>query len=282
MPTLPNSGATGFAVWNGPTSIHFPIYGWAHSLQNNRQEYRTAISKGGPVGTNGTVDSAFTIKGAGYNIPELFEDIISQQPAFTTIGWYDFKVNKKRLFPILLMLTNEFRVDFNYSQTPQPGFTWQASFTHQYDWEALEEENLSPMFTGIQYDHPQCFIKPCTLHITTSDYSYFPSGIIQHVRNASIVQTFERPRYRTSLGLCNAKAVTDIRASLVIDGDFNYWIDQCGLFNSKFEYHLLYGSGPAEYFTLQETKVDSVDNLNVNVQTGELISATVNLSIANG
>lgn len=293
MPVLPKSGMGGFLRWNAnvppyaPTWI--PIYSWTHSLRNNRAEYRTSISNNKPVGTDGIVEGFFTIQGAGTNFPGLFDDIVvSQAPQFDAFGWFDFAANKKRLFDTISCLTTEFRVDFNYSQTVQPSFVWQATFNTRFSYNELVEENLAPMFTGVDYDTPLCVQKPCTLPVTTTDTTYFPVGspgqsVIQHIRNASLIQTFERPKYYTSLGICQSKAVSDIRATLTVDGDFNYWIDQCGLPPSdKFDYSFYYGSGINDAFFLHNAKVDNVDNLNVNVQTGELISATVNLSIANG
>lgn len=288
MPVLPKSGATGFVRWLAPAPTWIPVYGWTYSIRNSRIDYRTSFSNNKPVGTNGIVEGFFTIQGAGTNYFDLFTEIVTDQIVdFDAFGWFDFVANKKRIISSTVCFTNEFRVDFNYSATTQPSFVWQASFTSLFQYNELKEENLSPMFTGVDYDHPLCVQKPCTLPITTTDTTYFPIGspgqsLIQHVRHASIVQTFERPRYFTPLGICSSKGVSDIRVSMVVDGDFNYWIDQCGLGLSKKDYSFYYGSGINDAFFLHNGKVDSVDNLNVNVRTGELISATVNLSIANG
>lgn len=276
---LPQSGKSGFLI--GRTSslseVPIPIYSWQFTNRKQRTTYRTSRTLGFPTGHSGVQDESLSIRGAGYQNLDWFSTITTLPSVLFDLGWNILQTGKRNTVEVQASLS-ELRFDFNYSNTNQPGFSWTANFTGVRTQKIITEED------GIATDLVLCFARPCQLTITTTDPVY-TGGILQHVRNASLIQKFERPQYRTSRSNqrpVEVNGVKDVHASLTIDGDFDYWFNDATLDIPAWQYKFFYGLGAPDFFGNNLMKIDSVDNLQVNIQTGELVSATVNLSAAYG
>lgn len=273
---VPQSGKSGFLTFT-QSGVPIPIYSWQFSNRKQRTTYRTSRTEGFPTGHSGVQGESLSIRGAGYQYASWFTDITTLPSVLFNLGWSNLLTGKRNTVAVQASLS-ELRFDFNYSSTNQPGFSWAANFV------GVRTEKIITEEIGIPLDLVLCFSRPCTLKVTTTDPAY-TGGILKHLKNASLIQTFERPSYRTARSNqrpVEVNGVKDVHVSLSIDGDFDYWFNDVTLDAFAWQYKFFYGAGAAEFFGNNLMKIDSVDNLNVNVYTGELVSATINLSAAYG
>lgn len=267
---LPLSGRNGYMKWNG---IELPIYNWSISAVNQRTFYRTSDSQNFPRRTAGIMSELITISGVDY-IPPFYTD-----PTFDTlmvfdIGWMDFTVDLFRKIPITAML-NSYSLQLNYMNSNQPSFMWTATFIGCMTDKVFDVENL------IINDNVVCQTSFCNKVIGTSD-STLNGGVVKHVKQAVLTYLVERPTraqsdsnnyYTTTVG-CYDRFI-----DLTIEGDFDYWLDAVESDSLPFEYLFQYDPSSSPFILPNMVPLE-MNNLIVNIQTAELISANVRLGAA--
>jgi hypothetical protein len=278
---LPKSGKSGYLIGvpSAGGTVVIPIYSWNFGQSSIRPTYRTSRSSMFPVRTKGVVDETLTIRGVNPLQNDWLNTLIIGDAVNFQVGWHDLSVTpKKRRYVNFRGCLTEIRDDFIYSQTNQPGYSWQVSFYGT----TLSKELLLADFLPFEGDSVVCFNKSCEMYIQTSDSEI--NYIIKHVQSASLVQTLVRQQYKTSrsnMRNVEQRGVRDYTASLVVEGDFDYWITASSFNALGHTYSFHYGPTLGEAVTPPKPMVvESITNLNVDVRTGELIRATVNLGVA--
>lgn len=263
----PINGGNGYMKWSG---IEIPIYIWNYSAINARMNIRLSNSQNFPVRNSGITSEMFSISGVDY-----YPLFLSDPNIFNTIqfevGWLELSsfFGLRRKIDVVAMMS-EYTVTINYFSNPQPSFKWTATFIGCLTDKEFEEN------TAIVNDYVRCQTVMCGKVITTTDSS-LNSGFVKHVRTATLTSVLERP----ALVLSNSNnhyaetiGVYDNTIEMVIEGDFDYWNEQVNS-NNGFNYGFLYEGVSGSTFI--NMRVLEFSNLVVNVQTTELISATVKL-----
>lgn len=263
MPPL--NGRTGYMKWSG---IEIPIYIWGYGTTNIRSNIRLSNSQNYPVRNFGITTEMITISGVDYS-PAFIGDLNVLNTIQFEVGWVDYSTGIRNKIDVVAMMSN-YTVVLNYFSSPQPSFMWTATFIG-----CLTDKEFD-MNAAIIDDHVRCQTAMCGKVITTTDSS-LNSGFVKHVRTATLTSVLERPvlvlsnsnnHYAETIG------VYDNLIDMVIEGDFDYWNEQVNS-NNRFNYGFLYEGVSGPIFV--NMKALELVNLVVNVQTTELISATVKL-----
>ena len=282
MTIAPISGKTGFLYWTFADPFCIPIYSWNFSQTNFRPTYITSRTNNNPIRSPGVIEGRLTITGAsatGIDLNQFFGELLLNPTNEFIAGWHDIFNSVDRYYKVVGMLS-ELLVNYNYTQSSEPGFTWSATFTNTKVTTLTSDASIF-----LTIDEPViCFMPPCTFPIRTSDLSH-NAGIIKHVRSATLTEIYNLPNYRTSRqSPVITQSVIDRIVSLVIDGNFDYWFDMMqtdeGSALNPRDYEFYYGPGITDFFPLERGVLNSIDNLQVDVRTGALISATINLGVA--
>lgn len=277
----PLSGKHGFLRWStSSTYIPIPIYSWTFSSRNIRPTYRTSRSLNLPVRTGGILEEILVVRGVHYEPVGFFTSLFTASFQSFEIGWYNLGTGKKVWIPIVSAALQEFRVEFIYTQTNQPTFVWTAVFTGIGVSKTFTEAIANPDdFTIVCPE-----LKGCQRTITSTDSSM---PLLQHIRNATVLWSFIRPKYRTSRSnhrFADQKDVFDLTANLTVEGNFDYWLSLSQLdvlFFTPARTYSFYASSTVSFGNLK-MRITSIDNINVNIETGEIVSANVNLGAAYG
>lgn len=263
---LPLSGRFGYMKWVG---IEIPIYNWSISAINQRTFYRTSDSQNFPRRTAGIMSELITVTGVDYT------PLFRTDPTFDTlmvfdIGWMDFVSGLYRKIPITAMLTS-YSINLNYMNSSQPSFMWTASFIGCMTDKIFDVENL------IIDDKIVCQTSFCNKVITTTD-STLNGGFVGHVRQANLTFLVERPiRAQSNSNNHNTTTIGcyDRLIDLSIEGDFDYWLNAIESNPTPFTYEFEY-DGFSTFPAVNMVPLE-MNNLVVNIQTGELVSAGVRL-----
>lgn len=262
---VPTSGKTGFLIFG---TEEIPIYSWAFSSARARDTYRTVSSQNYPRRTAGIVTEQIVIQGVHTSIPFSLS-----QPAGFLLGWNDLSVPTRRTLPCNGMIS-EIKIDFNYFSSTIPSFMWTTSLMGIVNTKLLGTAPFVP-----QEDYPVCAHQLCNKTITTSDSS-LNSGLVKHVRNASIITTVERQPYVVAGGNNRYKNITgvfDRILELTLEGDFDYWNNRLVNTDNDYDYKFFFGPLITDYILAARMKILDIGNFMVNVLTGQLVRMTVRL-----
>lgn len=266
---LPRSGRDGFLLYDG---VYTPIYNWTFSTSRQREAYAKASSGSKIYRNKGIVEERVRIKGANY-VPDFWEAIYGDYISFW-IGWFDFVDDDIKYIPIDAVLSR-LSLHYIYSVSPSPSFYWEAEFTGVLSTKIIGETvDLSEFGDNIL-----CSTKACDRVVTTSDAT-LNSGVVKHVYQADINFVSTRESYAIASSnnrIVNTLGIVDITASLGIHGDFDYWIEAVENGDTSKIYRFYYSA--TQYWELNSMVVLGVDNFLVNVETAEMMSATVNLGL---
>lgn len=267
------SGRTGYMMYDG---VPEPIYFWTGTARNNRTTYRTSATQNQPTRHKGPKEEILTIRGVNF-VPAFLSD--TNGGIVFELGWNEDLTlfeNRRRIVTSAMLM--QFQIEFNYFSSPLPSFSWTAVFTN-----VLSNIEIADT-SGIIDTDPICAEPLCSNYITTTDTSLH-TGFVQHVRSAVVTFIYQRPLYRTSES-DNHFTVTngsfDRILDLVIEGDFDYWMNEVEVEDIARSYQFLYGTGAGQWWSVDNMKAISISDILVNVQTGEIISANVQLGAAYG
>lgn len=258
----------------GSGVIDIPIYSWAISTNQRRTNYRTSGSSGYPVRRAGIIEEILVIRGVDYPV-QYNVGIEAQVKNTYQLGWIDWNLGHRKIVEFDSIL-NRYEIFINYSKAI-PIFEWSATFN------GVDNQKL---FTGIAIppgtdNNILCRSNFCERTITTTDPS-LNSGFVKHVRQLNLVAELESKKYVTSASnnrQVDSFGVPDVTASMVVEGDFDYWLSHISMFDDAYDYKIYWGTGLSDYYSLPSMKVLAVRDINVNVRTGEMISATVELGV---
>lgn len=269
----PRSAKVGFLL--DSNEIEYPIYFWNIPLiSKNYDSYRTSRSQSYPRLKQGLTTETLTIQGVGTTSPftsRFFSSDISVQ---VTIGWYNFAIGGRYVIffdgtPV------EERIDINYVSSNQPSHSWTTQLLGVLDYKQLLTDELQTSFV----DKILCSAQKCARPILTSDTS-LNLGQVKHVTRAAITYSRERdPLYATSRTANHLKHITGVKNTRVefdIQGDFDYWINNL-LGDTRHNYRFYHGTGGGDYWAANNMKQMDLSNLITNIQTGQIIQATVHL-----
>lgn len=276
---LPLSGQDGFAIWNtiGSGDLVQPIYEWGITVEQNRSTYRTASSNNFPVRRSGTFKETIFLRGVDYVPPFVYDGTPSSVRQTLTIGWYDLANELRYSIPSDLMWNN-FTAEFNYKAGVIPAFQWFGEFSGIINRKEVVSESIHPFEDVIR-----CPGALCNKPIETTD-TLLNSGEVHHVTKATIrsiitredyivADSNNRPTYSTG--------VFDTFLDLDLEGDFDYWLDVVNDYDQINDYKIWYGDGLSDFWLLQDMKIFGF-SCRTNIQTGEMVSARVNLGAALG
>lgn len=263
--------------WMIAGGSEIPIYSYTFSTTNNRQIYRTSDSQGFPRRVPGLTYETVVIKGVEPIDP--FTSIFS----FTdfaiqfTLGWnYTGGVRKVIDFPGLL---TELRFDLNYQNSSEPSFMWTATVLGAISRKSIETVGSHGIFDHIVCSHPLC-----DKEIRTTDTNH-NSGVIRHVKRASLIRTIERLTYSTSESdnhIADTAGVEDTKLELEVQADFDYWFNNLSIVDTAYDYLLFYGPAASDFLLAEKMKITAMENFIVNIRTAELIQANVHLGASYG
>lgn len=277
---FPKSGRDGFVIWNSLLSgdLEQPIYSWMFSTQQRRSKYRTSRSEGFPVRRSGSIREQLTINGVDYVPPFIYYSDVSTIRQTLSIGWNDFANNERQMIECDLVWNN-FIAEFNYVAGVSPAFQWVGNLSGVVNRKEFTTEPLAPFEDVIR-----CPGAICNRLITTTD-TFLNSGEVHHVKKATIRGELTRKEYMTSRSNNRPVAnsgVPDIFLTFDIEGDFDYWVDQVNDYEQINDYRIYYGDGINDFWPALNMKAEAVNNLIVDVTTGKMISATIELAAAYG
>lgn len=290
---IPRSGKNGFLLISG---LDIPIYSWLFNKTMNRIEYRTAQTRNYLKRLEGFNTEQIVLRGTNFNSPfgsafTYYDSDLSNSSSSSLssigsdvvfdfyIGWNDFLVGVRRAINAKALVLED-RIDINYFSSAEPTNIWTTTLVGVINEKQILTYDLLP-----QLDAPLCALKKCDMIITTSDLSLH-TGRVNHVKRASIIKTITRSPYRTS-DTNNHYGATfglpDKIVELEVQGDFDYWINEAfdppGDISRDYKFY--YGSNFAtDFWPAYNMKILGADNFIVNIQTGELIQATVHLGVS--
>lgn len=253
------SGRMAFAKYAGD---YLPITNFKFSSTNNRIKRYLANGGNWPRREAGTHNSQLSVSGLDF-YPNFLDDEIT-----ISVGWLTGSIFDYVDFvgvPVKIDYEFDFRIGAN------PPFQWTISLegtSESKDFLTVPEEVINTIF---------CDVRSCG-PITTTDASLH-SGEVFHVRKAVYSVLFQRPmRYLANSNnrIAPSTGLYDGVLSFEIEGDFDYWTDLAEHEDTARVYRIYHGS---EYIETPLMSVISVTDLVANVQTGEIISATVNLGV---
>ena len=252
------TGGMGYYFYDG---VEAPLSAWSYGLTHNRSMYKTADSNGCPTRVSETLNGTLVLTGIEYS-PPFVPDLGTQALNFV-LG-----INGKEI-PFIGWATI-FEVRYNYVRKT---FGWSLTLEQASPGE-MEVASYYP-----QYDNTVCSDKLCGYNITTSDVSLH-GGYVYYVKEAVCRNLYELPSYRTAVSYgfpASHKSTFDQRISMVVEGDLDYWLSEAYTSN-KYDYKFYYSS--TGYYQFDSQVVESIVDLNVNVSTDQIVSATINLGIA--
>lgn len=254
-----------------------PIYSYSFSAKRNRSRYRVSDSVGYPVGDGGLIEETIIIQGVQH-FPTFLYDLLSQTASSFILGWLNLSSGTKKEITIYANL-NSLQFDFNYSIGPIPSFMWTVNLNG-----ILNDKEISSSVITQYGDVLNCQESECDKNITTTDTNIH-GGYIYHVKSASLLYTIERQNYAVSDSsnhFIDSTGVFDRTLNLNIEGDFDYWMRSLVDDAIAYDYKLFYGPSISDYIESPYMRINDINNLNVNIATGEMISATVILGAAYG
>lgn len=276
MTVLPLSGKSGVMIYQ--SQVELPVYSFLITGSQARPTYRTANSENFPRRTSATLNEIIVIRGV-QPVPPFFQFTLEPDGLFLfNIGWNELALGKRKLITIQALM-QEFRIEYNYFSSPLPSFIWTATFLGSSGTPIIQTQDITSFVDVIL-----CSDKLCNKTITTTD-AQLNSGFVQHVKKATLIYNIERNSYATSNSfkhIVGNTGVKDRKIELDIEGDFDYWWNNLLIADTRHDYSFFYGFGASEKWSYPKMKITDVGNFIVNIQTGELISATVQLGAAYG
>lgn len=292
------------------TLITIPILSWSYSQHRNRPKFHpssnTLFAFKKPISLNGTIAETLTIKGIGddlfrlreggsntLNIEGLASDIsdMIDQSTFDPfpISHFFLGIANYPEFDEIVDYQLEFRgtpISFQINQSYDPintyDFIWALTYMgviSTKNFTRIPEEIIPPY-----QDISICPRNPCALRWYTYD-TYFGDPIPTEgnaIHNMNIFSYELRKNIQQIVTSDSNKrpfpisGVFNETLNLQVQGDFNYWLDQINGVNAQ--YYVLRRSDNSVPLVNTVMKVDDVSDLRANVQTGEVISASIKLS----
>ncbi len=269
MTMMPLSGKDGYLIYD---SVEIPIYSWICSCTNQRNKYITVDSLNSPVRTTGSLISTIALRGVQF-VPSFYSAL--DDPIIFHFGWNDFASGDRKNVPVYAMAT-QFILEYSYTVGRSPTFSWTANFV------VCNDDTLFQTAALTVNDVMVCANSMCSNNITTSDTNLH-SGFVWHVKKATLVRSFDREIRYTSSSNNHPSPVGSSQDTLVtlnIEGDFDYWMSQVQVFDDPYNYGFYYS--PSLYWAVNSLKAESITDIVVNVETSEIISASVLLGVARG
>lgn len=272
MTLLPQSGRNGYMIWN---SEEIPIYAWNYSELNERTVLKLSHTENIPYRNFGPTKEEFIITGVDY-IPSWLGDPAFDETLVFELGWIDFSLLVRNQVEIRAMLV-EYSIQLLYLNQNQPSYMWMARFIGCTTDKDFTTDVILPI-----NDHVRCQDSQCGNFIISSDVTLNGGGSVQHVRTARLTTVFDRPLLVLSHS-ANHLAETiggyDYLIDMTIEGDFDYWNDQVNS-NNRWDYAFFY-NGLAASFQYANMKAISLSNINIDLRTAEVISASLRLGASN-
>ena len=286
---LPRSGKFGYFIkynLEDSTISVLPIGSWELNVTKNRTMYRTAKSFPNFVRSGMPVSETLSIYGFNYSPAFSTEGLVEGR-----IGWFDLVTNKLHSIGVKARLQKfQYVLDYRVGQQSPP-FSWTADFVDftendsnaEYDKYFFEEDDSAESL--IEKFKQECFVRQCDKTIETDDVLYHDL-ILHHVKRA--VLTFQREMLdfidtKSYPRFANGDGTRDWTAELEIEGDFNYWYDKInyeGTMRKSNLYRFHFGPDPLIVIEPPKMHVLGLSNLLTNIETAEIVSATVSLGAA--
>lgn len=271
MTLLPQSGKNGYMIWD---AIEIPIYSWNYSELNERTWLKLSHTENIPYRNFGPTKEEFLLVGVDY-IPAFLADPAINDTIEFELGWIDFFLLVRNKVEVRAMLV-EYTIQLLYHKTNQPSYMWMARFIgcttdKEFDAEPIHAIN----------DHVRCQASQCGNLIITTDTT-LNGGSVEHVRNARLTTIYDRPLLVLSDSnnhLTETIGGFDYIIDMTLEGDFDYWNEQVNS-NARFDYAFFY-DGIAASFQYANMKAISLSNVNVDLRTAEVISASLRLGASN-
>lgn len=265
----PKSGKDGWWIFNG---LEIPIYSWQFSAIRQEKKYRTASSPLRPIREAGITKEQLTIRSTNIIIFDT-----SQLLNFK-IGWNDFSAGFRRYIGFDGYTTGTI-LDFNYTNSVIPSILWTAIFNGTQ----IDKQFANILFANLPLvDSVQCGTSHCDNSILTSDVN-LNGGIVKHVTSATIsTMADQHEEFATASSNNHIKGkppLFDAFIDLNVQGDFDYWL---GKTKGSFLYETYTFSTDIGNLIYDYMSVLAVENITVNLQTGEMIAATVKLGKVRG
>jgi len=264
-----SSGKYGYMRLGG---IEQPIYSWSLNEEQKRPTYRTSNSQNYPKRTQGLFSSRLSISGVATASPLLLTNYYNLE-----VGYIKFNMSTRKEIAFRGMVMDN-TIEFDYTNKTSPDFKWTSNLIGIDFQPTIATVPLVPLVDPVLGGLPLC-----NKDIKSTDPALM-SGDIDYVLRAKIMETSERSEYYRSNSnnfVVTNEGTYDRTVELEIEGGFDYWLVRMGD-DTIFDYYFYYGSGGADYWFAEKMKVLNVSNFVVNIETGEMIRATVTLGASYG
>lgn len=252
--------------------LRFPLLEWVpilrYSLSRSTpvRSLRTAKTTNYPKRIFGPESGTFEVTGIG-EMPGW--STINYSPETIRFGWNTTPGTSYKYIDLKVAL-KQIVVQMNFSKTTEVNCTWTATF----DAFELIEIELEPSELD---EIIGCYSGSCAIYPYSDDgYWSAYAHVIQEVVSATYTKTINRLNTYTARSPYNPTCTPegyDTTLSLLVQGHFPHWLEDIGL--TKYTYRLYDDVGT--YWELLNGTILSVENFVTNIQTGELLSATVNI-----
>ena len=278
MPTTLNliSGKSGILIIGG---IGWPVINFSLSRSTEINSYRVANSSNYLKRVFGVESGTFTVTGIG-EMPGW--STTNYTPETLKFGW-DVSPGAAYKYIDLDVALKQIEVRMSYSKSTEIVHTWTATFDTYKIVDIVSETSEFLYALDPEYQTAGCYAKGCLNVYPYSNDPYWNaySGTIQDVVSATYTKTINRIPTYTAASAFNPTCTPegyDETLALQVQSKFDHWIEDIGL--TKYTYRLYDDVGT--YWELLNGTILSVDNFVTNIQTGELLSATVNIGANHG
>ena len=278
MPTTLNliSGKSGILIIGG---IGWPVINFSLSRSTEINSYRVANSSNYLKRVFGVESGTFTVTGIG-EMPGW--STTNYTPEQLKFGW-DVSPGAAYKYIHLDVALKQIEVRMSYSKSTEIVHTWTATFDTYKIVDIVSETSEFLYALDPEYQTAGCYSTGCLNVYPYSNDPYWNaySGTIQDVVSATYTKTINRIPTYTAASAFNPTCTPegyDETLALQVQSKFDHWIEDIGL--TKYTYRLYDDVGT--YWELLNGTILSVDNFVTNIQTGELLSATVNIGANHG
>lgn len=278
MPTTLNriSGKSGILIIAG---IGWPVVNFSLSRSTEINSYRVSNSSNYLKRVFGVESGTFTVTGIG-EMPGW--STTNYTPETLKFGW-DVSPGAAYKYIELEAALKQIEVRMNFSKSTEINYTWTATFDTYRIVDIINEPTAFDYAIDPGYQLAGCYSTGCLNVYPYSNDPYWDaySGTIQEVTSAVYTKTISRIPIYTAASFftptCTPEGY-DATLSLQVQSKFDHWLDDIGL--TKYTYRLYDDVGT--YWELLNGTILSVDNFVTNIETGELLSATVNIGANHG
>lgn len=276
---IPISGKNGYL--RSASGVEIPIFLVNASTLIQRTAYRTAATDNYLNRTRGLLSENIIIRGV--HCPEYISNLWNNYEFNGELGWIDW-ANNRRVYIELNCVVVRNVIELRYTAGSEPSISWSVNLFERGDkYKEFKYRSIAPLDDTLFCPNASL----CSRPVYTTDLLLLTQAlVVKHITRATITKERELSNYATARTLprtVSTPGVKEKRLDLTVQGDFDYWykkVNWSQYAETPDDYKFYYGSGVNEYILVDKMRALELSDLIINVQTAEMVSATVRLGSA--